>query len=435
MTGRLSRLWGWVGVISLTVLLSAGPAAAGGIINKGNQSADYMRTLNRNAATDYADIAVYNPAGTAQMEDGLYSKLDVMYFGKDYYNDVPGFGKLEQDEPSLIPAFFTVYKKNKWSGFFAFTVPAGGGELNWEDGNARTVALASGVAANANAQLAAGGVPDMFFYDQIDPGQLEVKQSSVLGFTLGAAYAINDMWSVSLGTRYSTGTREFDGSAAISATNPLPGGLNAPLTPSLNIEQDASGWAGIVGVNFAPNDKLNTSFTFISNTKMEYDVTVNRDTLGIAPAIGFADGSKRRTDIPGQLGFGASYRFLPELKVDLNYTLYLEDAAEIDTYEDEGDSWDLGLSGEYTFNPSWKASLGYLLTNIRVADDQQINEPEEPKLSANALAAGVVWSATSTLDVTLAGAYIWYDSVTDSNGIEYGKAVTNISAGIQYKFF
>ncbi len=435
MTGRLSRLWGWVGVISATVLVWAGTAAAGGIINKSNQSADYMRTLNRNAATDYADIAVYNPAATAQMKDGLYSKLDLMYFGKDYYNDVPGFGQLEQDEPSLIPAFFTVYKKNKWSGFFAFTVPAGGGELNWEDGNARTVALATGVAANANGQLGAAGVPDTFFYDQIDAGQIEVKQSSVLGFTLGASYAINDMWSVALGTRYSTGTREFDGSAAISATNPLPGGLNAPLTPSLNLEEDASGWAGILGVNFAPNEKLNTALTFISNTKMDYEMDVKTDTLGIAPALGFTDGSKRRIDIPGLLGFGISYRFLPELKVDLNYTYYLEEDAEIDTYQDEGNSWDLGLSAEYTFNPRWKASIGYLMSDIKLADDQQFNEPEEPKLDANALSAGVVWSATPDWAVTLGGAYIWYDSVTDSRGIEYGKTVTNLSVGVQYRFF
>jgi hypothetical protein len=36
---------------------------AGAIDNKTNWSAEYIRTLNRNAATDYADIAAYNPAG------------------------------------------------------------------------------------------------------------------------------------------------------------------------------------------------------------------------------------------------------------------------------------------------------------------------------------------------------------------------------------
>ena len=435
MKGRFIKLSIGMLAITLPLLLMAGSVVAGGIINKMNQSTDYLRSLNRNAATDYADIAVYNPAGIMQMEDGLYGKLDVMYFAKDYSNDVPGFGKLEQDEPSFIPGLFSVYKKKKWAGFFAFTIPAGGGQLDYNDGSARTVGLASVIAAGANAQLAANNVPALFYYDQIDPGKLKITESTVYGFTLGGSYAINDMWSLALGARYSTGTRAFEGEATVSATNPLPGGLNAPITPELELEEEADGWAGILGVNFAPNDKLNTALTYISNTRMNYDMQVKKDTLGIAPALGFADGSSRRIDIPALLGFGISYRFIPAFKVDLNYTYYLEEAADIDTFDDEGNSWDLGISGEYTFSPKWKASLGYMMTDIKVADDQQINEPEEPKLDANAVAAGVVWSATPKIDVTAGALYVAYDDVTDSLGINYDKTVWSVSAGIQYRFF
>ena len=53
----------------------------------------------------------------------------------------------------LSRAFLASIKKKKWAGFFAFTIPAGGGELKYKNGNARTVALASGVAANANAAV------------------------------------------------------------------------------------------------------------------------------------------------------------------------------------------------------------------------------------------------------------------------------------------
>ena len=211
--------------------------------------------------------------------------------------------------------------------------------------------------------------------------------------------------------------------------------LNSPITPSLHLEEDADGWAGILGLNFAPDDKLNAALTFISNTKMDYDMDVKCDTLGIAPVLGFADGSNRRIDIPGLLGFGISYRFLPEFKVDLNYTLYLEKDANIDTYEDEGNSWDLGISAEYTFTPQWKASLAYMMSNIKLSDDQQINEPEEPKLDANAIAGGVVWSATPDVDLTLVATYVAYDEVTDSQGIEYDKTITSVAVGIQYRFF
>jgi len=167
---------------------------------------------------------------------------------------------------------------------------------------------------------------------------------------------------------------------------------------------------------------------------------VNRDTTlldgsSLAEEIGFPDGSNRRIDIPATLGFGASYRFLPELKVDLNYTYYFEKYATIDTYDNEGDSWDLALSGEYTFSPRWKASLGIMRTEINVSDNQQINEPEEPKLDANSVAAGLVWSPIPDLAFTLGGLYAMYDEVKDDNGIEYDKTVWNASFGVQYRFF
>ena len=163
---------------------SASLLFAGGIINKQNLSADYMRTLNRNAATDYADIAVYNPAGIMKMADGGYAKLDVLYFGKNYSNTVPNnfgqfdqpFGELSQDDPSVIPGFFAIYKQKKWAGFFAFTIPAGGGELNYNDGDARTVQLADGIAAGFNQQLEAGFGTDLFNYNKIDSQKIEVKE-------------------------------------------------------------------------------------------------------------------------------------------------------------------------------------------------------------------------------------------------------------------
>jgi long-chain fatty acid transport protein len=417
------------------LVLAASPLYAGGIINKNNQSADYIRTLNRSAATDYADIAVFNPAGIMQMENGGYAKLDVMYFAKDYSNTVPGFGELDQDEPSIIPGLFTIYKQDRWAGFFAFTIPAGGGELKYDNGSARTVALSQGVAAGANARLGANGVPSLFFYNQISDMNIELKESTVYGFTFGGSFALNDMWSFAAGVRYSNGTREFEGSTTISATNPLPGGLNGPLSPSLNIEEDADGWCGILGVNFAPTDKLNTALTFVSNTKMDYEIDVKRDTLGIAPSLGFADGSESRIDIPGQLGFGISYKFLPQLKVDLNYVYYLEKSADIDAFDDYGNSWDLGLTAEYTFSPQWKASIGYLHTDIKLDNNEQINEPEEPKLDANTFGAGVVWSPAPAWNITFGGLYANYKDVTDDLGINYDKTVWNLSAGVQWKFF
>ncbi|MCX8125204.1 MAG: hypothetical protein N3F66_13735 [Spirochaetes bacterium] len=45
-----------------------------------NHSAEYVRTLNRNASVD-ADAAFYNPAGLPYMQEGLY----IMYSSQTYY--------------------------------------------------------------------------------------------------------------------------------------------------------------------------------------------------------------------------------------------------------------------------------------------------------------------------------------------------------------
>jgi len=101
---------GLVGFMVLVVLVGLSSSIyAGGIINKQNLSADYIRTLNRNAATDMADAAAFNPAGTAMMQDGLYVKADAIYLWKDYTNQMPStpaifnLGTLESGEPSIIP--------------------------------------------------------------------------------------------------------------------------------------------------------------------------------------------------------------------------------------------------------------------------------------------------------------------------------------------
>jgi long-chain fatty acid transport protein len=419
-------------IITLGVMhLAAAPLYAGGIINKQNQSADYVRTLNRNAATDYADIAVFNPAGIAKMpDDGLYVKLDAMYFNKDYSNTVPGFGKLDQDEPSIIPGFFSIYKRKKWGGFFALTIPAGGGKLDFDDGSARTVLIGTGISRLFN--LGSGGLTNYAISDQ----SIKVRESTVYGFNFGGTYAVTDWLSVAAGARYSTGKRSFKGDLTLTDRNGL--GPAAPL--KLKIDQTADGWAGILGVNVALlDDRLNAALTYFSNTKLNYKNDVNRDTVlpngsKLSDVIGFSDNDKRRIDIPALLGFGVSYRFLPQLKVDLNYTRYFEEAAKIDTFKRVGNSWDLGLSAEYRFSPKWMVSAGAMHTDIGLDDDQQINEPEEPKLDAKSLAAGVVYNPLEKLTFTFGGAKIWYDSVTDANNIKYKKEVWSLVLGSQYRF-
>ena len=77
-------------------------------------------------------------------------------------------------------------------------------------------------------------------------------------------------------------------------------------------------------------------------------------------------------------------------------------------------------------------------------DKQQINEPEEPKLSANTFGGGFVFSPTPKWDITFGGLYVNYKDVTGVSDdpallfgvpVGYDKKVWNLSAGVTWKFF
>ena len=100
---------------------------AGSIDYLSNQSAEYIMSFNRNAATDSADIVNYNPAGTVFLpENGLYVNASAQYLFKPYNETFLG-RTYRQNEPSIIPNLYTLFKRDAWAAFFAVTVPAGGG--------------------------------------------------------------------------------------------------------------------------------------------------------------------------------------------------------------------------------------------------------------------------------------------------------------------
>ena len=53
------------------ILLAALPAPAGGVFYNSNQSAQYIRSFDRNSAIDAADIVYYTRAGTVLLPPGF----------------------------------------------------------------------------------------------------------------------------------------------------------------------------------------------------------------------------------------------------------------------------------------------------------------------------------------------------------------------------
>lgn len=408
MKKLFSVLVGFVGL----VIISATTVTAGGIVNKQSLSVEYLRTFSRNGATDAADIVYYNPAGVMKMADGVYINTGLLYTAKDYSNRVSGT-TYETDTPSIAPAVYALYKKNKWAGFFGFNIPGGGGKVDYDDGNARTFVLAQGIIASPLTP-----------FDTIERMKLKAD-SYYYGPFIGCAYAVNDMFSISAAVRYVDAEITADGDAVLS----IAGGVITPF--NVKYKETANGWGGMIGLHISPVDDLDIGLRYETATSLDFEMDVkNDDTMGMA---GIIDGTERQEDLPGLLGIGVFYRFFPELQVGVSGTLYLEKAADWDgRLQGQGNSWELATSFEYEFTPRFKASLGYMITQTEINADRML--PEAPESDVKTLCGGIAYKPTENLTLNLAVAKSIYEAVTTSTGVGLDKMAPALGVGVEWKF-
>ncbi len=432
-----------VGGLALSCTVAA-TVFAGAIENKTNWSAEYIRTLNRNAATDYADIAAYNPAGTVKLDEGFIINGSVQFLSKNYKNVING-SSYESDEPSYVPGIFGVYNTKKWSLFGAFTVVGGGGEVDFSDGNYTTYQIGTLMTVTADrtvdGMVQAGGGPAAplgTYYAGNLPVQRLNGESYYLGYTLGGAYNFNDMVSVSLGARFVDASRSASGTVTTAPT-PTGAAVGATdVTANVDYDQDGTGWTGIIGVNLAPNDVVNIGVRYETKTNLDLKATVNKDDKNILPNLGINDGKSLPRDLPALLGLGLSYRITPKLRTEVNFTYYFnEDADWYGAEENVDNGYDLGIALEYLFSDKLTASVGFLHTDLGVDPENML--PENPELDANTIGAGIAYAFTEKFHTNLSIGNSFYvdDSFVSSETgatVEYEKNVFFLALSLEYRF-
>lgn len=259
-------------------------------------------------------------------------------------------------------------------------------------------------------------------------------ESMGISYTLGGAYQITDMFSVSLGLRYIDATTEMDG-----------GATNGPLTSTISYEADAGGFGGIIGMDITPNDKMNIGIKYATKVELEYDYTV-KDGATILGAIGILDGDQKNDDLPAELALGYSYQMTPKLRGEVGFNYYFNTNASIggttlrEGLEDNIDnSWEAGIGLEFAISDAWKISGGYLYSAMGV--DPEDSSKFLPDLDAHTFGVGFEWMATPQLAVNFAVGNVFYssDSYVDYSlgipiEIEYEKNIPYAAAGIQYSF-
>jgi len=420
---------------------------AGGIDNKTNWSIEYVRSLNRNASTDAADIVAYNPAGVIKMDEGLYGNLSVHAADKAYSNTIDG-DKSEATGPSYIPGLFALYKQKKWAAMFAFSNYGGGGLVEYDDGTWRTQQAGFGIIGAANAQIdaaeAGGMLPPgvtaaLLYYSDITNQSLEAE-SMYLGYTLGGAYQINDIFSVSLGARYIAAKRGVSGSVTVSAADSILGtqpGLTDDQTVDLEYDEEAAGWGGILGVNISPTEELNIGVRYETETTLDFEYSVDEGDA-LLSAMGIEDGESANRNLPAIFALGVSYQVTQQMRVETNLTYYLHANADWEGAEDDVDNgYDLAIGLMYYFSDTLEASVGFMYTDPGI--DVEDMSPEAPELNAKTIGTGVAWSPVSDLVLNFGVGNSFYDteSFTDSETgteVEYKKNNLFIGFGVQYKF-
>lgn len=431
----MKKIFLLLGVVTF-VLISNSPLMAGGIDNRSNLSGEYIRTLNRNASTDSLDAIAYNPAGVMKMEDGKYANFSLHYVSKDYANIVDGVA-LESDTPSTVPSLFGLYKNGKWAGFFGFTIPAGGGEVEYESGNATTRIGATALANQVNALYILGGAPGAV-YDGVAGERLE-GEAIYYGFTFGGAYEVDDNLSFSFAARYIDANKEA--SASFRLTPSAIGtflGLSA-MPAVLDYEEEAEGIGVILGMH-ADFEPFNIGVRYESEVDLDFEYAVNNDNTGLGAAMGIVNGREHPRNLPASLAVGVGYQATPRFRMEVDITTYFQDDADwggSEIYVTDG--YDAGITFEYIVNSDLKFSLGYLKTDTGMQPAAALYEA--PELDANSFGAGFMYQWTENLKIDCGLGVVNYssDSYVDySTGqpmvIGLEKDVTFLAFALTYTF-
>ncbi len=193
------------------LLMCFGVVFAGGLLTNGNQSAQYIRMLSRNASTSY-DAVYFNPAGLMKMENGLYIAVNsqTLFQTKTIVSGYPLLNSSTYDGKITVPVFptaFAIYKKDKIAYSLGFGPNSGGGSAEFDKG------LPSFEKDISNLVPGLAGLTKVGQSITGYKADISFKGESIFwGIQGGVSYKINDKFSVYGGLRYIPATNTYTGS-------------------------------------------------------------------------------------------------------------------------------------------------------------------------------------------------------------------------------
>lgn len=197
-------------IVLTAIVLCSNLVFAGGILTNGNQSAQYIRMLSRNASTD-VDAVYYNPAGLMKMDNGFFLSMQSqsLFQTKTVESGFPLLHSSTFEGTLTAPVFpsaFAVYKKDRFAFSLGFGPNSGGGSVEFAKGIPYFEKdISTLVPKLAGLSKLGKNVSDY----KVD---IYFKGESVYwGIQGGISYKVNEVFSVYGGMRYVPAATKYNG--------------------------------------------------------------------------------------------------------------------------------------------------------------------------------------------------------------------------------
>ena len=448
---------------SIMLAATATTTQAGGILTNTNQSVAFLKNPARDAAIGL-DGVYSNPAGVVFMPEGFHlavnwqyahqtrtvkSKNPLFKMGlKNEGNDTKTFEGVA-DAP-FLPSVQAAYNKGNWSYQFNFSLPAGGGVCEFDKGL-------------GSFESAVGMIGQMLGANGYNVDGYMRGRQYYFGFQLGAAYKINEHWSVYGGLRALYGNASYkarlsniqvaqsntDGSTTITNFDTFLNDKVYGLRKSLEPLQVASAAAQAAGGSLPADMQAlllqGEASLELLNRLQHYSNGVNlmsnQEGFGIAPVIG--------VDYKiGNFNFAAKYEFNTELKMKNRSTLErplqlpssmgsfpainnINKFAD-DTEVDEDIPAMLAVGAQWTALPGVHLNLGY--HHYYDKNTQWFGDTQDLlSHGSNEYLAGVEWDINDRVNVSVGGQITRY-GLTDEYMNDLSFVVNSYSTGFGVKY-
>ncbi len=451
-------------IIAVLLMMSVS-AMAGGILTNTNQSVLFLKNPARDGAIGL-DGVYSNPAGVAFMPEGFHFAFNWQYAHQTRTitstNPLFALGKKNEGNPTktfegiadapFIPSVQAAYNKGDWSFQFNFSLPGGGGVCEFENGLG-SFENAVGSIAYLLQQRGLG----VEGYD-VD-GYMRGRQY-FFGFQLGAAYKINDSWSVYGGLRALYGNASYrarlsniqvkmrneQGEAYFVNFDQFINNNIAYINKQLGQAELATQMGAMTPEQLAAvQEQANAALVpleMLQKYGQGVNLMSNQEGFGIAPIIG--------VDLKvGNFNFAAKYEFNTEMKMKNHSTL--EKALKIegdyanfpgieninkyenDTDVDEDAPALLAVGAQWDIIPQVHLNLGYHHYYDKNAHWYN-NAQDKLDHGTNEFLAGVEWDVSPRVNISCGGQLTRY-GLTDAYMNDLSFVVNSYSAGfgVSYK--